>query len=250
MKYCFTCGNHGFNDKSCPECGREARNKSLNLSYAENTNELVKKFDNALIPSKYHGIFWSKETLDADNHDKISKYNETGYDDYLFQRYSAQLEKVNMIFVNNQIPHKSAIIIAPAGYSKMTFAYSCMQRAINAGFTVAPLLDTTEVKRALILASENVRYKINGYVSYDDYISSDILFVTVTKLYNYGEAYQVLQELFDRRARRGLSTFVISRFSIAEISKADKAGGFKAILKENEVDNFKYPAIIQYKERI
>lgn len=89
-----------------------------------------------------------------------------------------QLEKINNIFVEKLLPQKSAFIIAPAGYSKMTFAYSCMQRALDAGFSVAPLLDTVELKRVLVLASENVHYKIDGRISYDDYIMADICFVT------------------------------------------------------------------------
>ena len=186
--------------------------------------------------------------MEIDNAQKLSKYNDLGYDDILFQRYVNQLEKINDIFVNNKIPHKSAIIIAPAGYSKITFAYSCMQRALNAGFTVAPLLDTGEVKRALVLASENVRYKINNEISYEDYIMSDVMFVTVTKLYTRTEAYQIIQELIDRRSRKGLSTFILSRFSLEEISKSDRQHSFESI-KKSEFDDFKYPAIIQYRER-
>ena len=247
MAHCFTCGGKGFLDKVCPECEREPVQESINLDKAENVGEFVKKINNTMIPSKYHGVFWRKETLELDNSAKLSKYNGIDYDDRLFIRYAEQLEKINAIFADNRIPHKSAIIIAPAGYSKITFAYSCMQRALNAGFTVAPLLDTGEVKRALILASENTRYKINGYLSYDDYIMADVMFVTVTKLYTHNEAYQIIQELIDRRSRKGLSTFILSRFSLAEMSKADRNQSFEAIKKES-ADEFKYPAIIQYRE--
>ncbi len=247
MAHCFTCGGKGFSDRICPECKREPVQESINLDKAENVGEFVKKINNTMIPSKYHGVFWRKETLELDNAAKLSKYNGIDYDDRLFIRYTDQLEKINAIFADNRIPHKSAIIIAPAGYSKITFAYSCMQRALNAGFTVAPLLDTGEVKRALILASENTRYKINGYLSYDDYIMADVMFVTVTKLYTHNEAYQIIQELIDRRSRKGLSTFILSRFSLAEMSKADRNQSFEAIKKES-TDEFKYPAIIQYRE--
>jgi hypothetical protein len=248
MKHCFTCGGQGFIDKECPECGREPRNKSLNLDKMENVQEFVKKINNTMIPSKYHGVFWSKDILEREYSSKLSKYNDTGFDDQLFIGYVAQLDKINTIYSENRLPHKSAIIIAPAGYSKITFAYSCMQRALNAGYSVAPLLDTSEVKRALILSSENVRYKINGYLSYEDYIMSDVMFVTVTKLYTYGEAYQVIQELIDRRSRKGLSTFILSRFSLNELSQTDRSHSFEAI-KKVSYDAFKYPAIIQYKER-
>ena len=247
MSHCFTCGGQGFPDKICPECGREPKNESLNLDKMENTSDFVKKINDTMIPSKYHGVFWKKEALELANSSKLSKYNETGYYDRLFQRYTAQLDKINAIYAEGRIPHKSAIIIAPAGYSKVTFAYSCMQRALQAGFTVAPLLDTCEVKRALILACENVRYKINGVLSYEDYIMSDVMFVTVTKLYTHTEAYQIIEELLDRRSRKGLSTFIISRFSLNEMANSDRTGSFKAIEKVC-TDCLKYPAIIQYVE--
>lgn len=84
-------------------------------------------------------------------------YNYKGRDKHAstsYIKYLDQLEKINNIFVEKLLPQKSAFIIAPAGYSKMTFAYSCMQRALDAGFSVAPLLDTVELKRVLVLASE------------------------------------------------------------------------------------------------
>lgn len=247
MAHCFTCGGKGFLDKTCPECGREPTNESINLDKIENVGEFVKNVNGTMIPSKYHGVFWRKETLEIDNSAKLAKYNGIDYDDRLFIRYADQLEKINTIFAENRIPHKSAIIIAPAGYSKITFAYSCMQRALNAGFSVAPLLDTGELKRVLILASENPRYKVNNCLSYDDYIMSDVLFVTVTKLYTHNEAYQTIQELIDRRSRKGLSTFVLSRFSLEEMSRTDRSQSFNAI-KKVSTDDFKYPAIIQYRE--
>lgn len=250
-KHCFTCGGLGFEDKVCPECGREPKTISLNLDRMVNTDELVKKFEGVDIPNNYHGIFWSKEQLEATHKDKLpTRYNPDSAkpDDQLFVNYCSQLDKINRVFSDNRIPHKSAIIVAPAGYSKITFAYSCMQRALNAGFTVAPLLDTAEVKRALVLASENVHYKINKSITYDDYIMSDVMFVTVTKLYCRNEAYQIIEELFDRRSRKGLSTIFLSRYELAELSKSDYTGNFQAITLDSN-DGFKYPAIIQYRER-
>ena len=243
--YCFTCGNKGFLDKPCPECGREPRNVSLNLDKMENTGDFVKKLDSILIPSKYHGVFFFIYVLERENANKVAELNDLRTNDLLFNRYTAQLDKINSIFSEGLLPHKSAIIMAPAGYSKMTFAYSCMQRAVAAGFKVAPLLDTGELKRVLILASERVNYRINGSMSYEEYIEADVCFVTVTKMYTRADAYEVIEELFDRRSRKGLSTFIISRFSIEEMSKNDKHGDFQAIKRYCTDDN-KYPAIISY----
>ena len=113
---------------------------------------------------------------------------------------------------------------------------------------MAPLLDTCEVKRALILACENPRYQINKYLSYEDYIYSDVMFITVTKLYVKNEAYQVIEEILDRRSRKGLSTFILSRASLEDISARDIKGDFKAI-KTDGLDDCKYPAIIRYTDQ-
>lgn len=249
-KHCFTCGGLGFEDKKCPECGREANNKSLNLDRMENVGEFVKKIKDTAIPANYHGVFWDVEILKKNNPDKVASYSDSSIkDDQFFKHYCDQLSKINAFFTNGVLPHRSAIICAPAGYSKLTFAYSCMQRALNAGFTVAPLLDTNEVKRALVLAGENPWYKINKVLDYDDYILSDVMFVTVTKLYNYRDAYSIIQELFDRRARKGLSTFVISRYSIDDIASNDKSGNFAVLKDKDSSDTYKFPAIIQYTDK-
>ena len=159
-----------------------------------------------------------------------------------------QLEKINGVFAGGQVPAKSAIIIAPAGYSKMVFAYSCMQHAATAGFSVAPILDTVELKRFLTLAGDNPQYKLYNKLTYEDYIMSDVLFVTVTKLPAHEWAYQSVEEILDRRTRKGLSTFVISRFSLAEISKKDYSNQFSAIALAMSADSMKYPAVIRYRE--
>lgn len=236
--FCFTCGNAGFPDKECPMCGRRATLSSMNLDFREDTPVLLEKLDRFGIPGKYHGIMWDAEIL---LHSFPDKEN-----DYAFQHYVQQLNKIHQLFVDGTISPKSAIIIAPAGYSKMTFAYSCMQLALDKGLTVAPFLDTLELKRLLVLAGENPRYKLNGKVDYDSYIMSDVLFVTVTKLGARQSSYEVIEELLDRRARKGLGTFVLSRFSLTEMSRRDESGEFEALTTARSEDSFKYPAVIRY----
>lgn len=236
--FCFTCGNAGFADKECPTCGRKPLISSMNLDMREDTEVLLQKIDKFGIPSKYHGIVWDAEIL---KHSFPDKEN-----DFAFQHYVAQLDKIHRLFVEGTISPKSAIIIAPAGYSKMTFAYSCMQHALDRGLSVAPFLDTMELKRLLVLAGENPRYKLNGKIDYDSYIMSDVLFVTVTKLGARQSSYEVIEELLDRRARKGLGTFVLSRFSLTEMSRRDESGEFEALTTARSEDSFKYPAIVRY----
>lgn len=236
--YCFKCGGKGFPDKVCPSCGREPTKVYLALDEAA-TDEFVEKIDAFGIPGKYRGVFWRPEIL--------KKSFRNLENDKLFQHFVSQLDKINSVFVNGMVSSKSAIIIAPAGFSKMTFAYSCMQRALDAGMTVAPFLDTAELKRLLVLSSENPNYKLFGTVSYDEYVMADVCFVTVSKLPTHEWAYNVIQELLDRRCRRGLSTFIISRYGLDELSRRDRSNQFGVLQTATSDDDYKYPAIVAYK---
>lgn len=240
-KYCFVCGNQGFFDKVCPGCGREPKQISMNLDKRKDSEEYVKKVTVAGIPSLYAGIMWDPQILRDSKPEKSS--------DFSFDRFVQQLEKINSVFARGMIPQKSAIIIAPAGYSKMVFAYSCLQRALDNGFTIAPILDTVEIKRFLTLSGDNPNYSI-GDLTYDKYIMSDVLFATVTKLQAHEWAFQAIEELLDRRARKGLGTFIISRFSLTEISKRDYSDQFSVIASARASDDMKYPAVIRYKEML
>lgn len=238
--YCFVCGGLGFLDKECPSCGKAARKKSFNLENREDSEEFVKAVELAGIPEIYRGVIWDGEILRSTKPEKEK--------DLSFDNYVKQLEKVSRTFASGRMPQKSAIIIAPAGYSKMTFAYSCMQMSVDNGLKVAPILDTVELKRFLTLAGDNPSYKIYGRMSYEEYIMSDVLFATVTKLPAYEWAYQAIEELIDRRSRKGLSTFVISRFGLGEISRKDYSNQFSAIATAVSNNGLKYPAVIKYRE--
>ena len=238
--YCFVCGGKGFPDKVCPSCGREALKESFNFEFREDTEDFVTKIDAFGIPGKYRGVAWSAGVLRNSKPDKAEDYN--------FDKFVNQLDRINSVFADGLISPMSAIIVAPAGYSKMTFAYSCMQRAMDHGFTVAPLLDTVELKRLLVLASENPYYKLYGKVGYDDYIMADTMFVTVTKLRQHEWAYETIQEVLDRRTRKGLSTFIISRFGLSDISRRDSSNQFDALATAVSEDTYKYPAVIVYRD--
>ena len=242
-KHCFTCNGHGFPDKVCPECGMQPVSKSLNLDKRPaKANVLLQEAKNVQIPNGYIGVTWSEDILRSTKLDKAN--------DGLFDRFAKQLGKIHSIFMNGNLPNKSALIIAPPQYSKVTFAYSCMQAALDHDFTVAPLLDTLEVKRLLVLAAERPT-QVYGSLNYEDYVNSDVMFITVTKTKYREEAYQVIQEMLDKRSRRGLATFFISRYSIETLSKRDWSESFKYILDYNNTENsLKYPAVINYWDHV
>lgn len=235
--FCFVCGNMGFPDKECPSCGRAPTLHSMNLEYNDNT-KFVEKVDAFGVPPKYRGIIWDPEIL---RHDKPELVNDTS-----FARFVNGLEAVNASFNSGLLSSKSAIIIAPAGFSKMILMYSCIQRALDKGFTVAPVLDTVELKRLIFLASENPKYRLYKQIDFDDYVTSDVCFVTVTKSQQRAWAYEIIQEILDLRARKGLGTFIISRYNLSEISQQDRSNSFDALASVDTYDDYKYPAIIRY----
>lgn len=257
MGYCFTCGGEGLMDKVCPECGHEAKISSLNLSNRDDTEIVLQKFSDEyakgmpIIPTKYQGILWNKNIMERDHADKLpEKFGSIEKkNDRNFVMFLDQLEKINYLFATGSVPGKSAIIIAPAGFSKETFAYSCMQRALDNDYSVAPLLDTTEVKRLLILASEKVDYKLYNSIKYDDYITSDVMFITVTHMYSRYESFSTIEEILNRRSRLGLSTFIISRYPLDDLYRWDKTDSLYAMKNSKSKDLQKLPAIIQYIRR-
>lgn len=236
--HCFRCGGNGFQDKACPSCGMEPRNKSMNYQFKKDTQQFIEKVDVFGVPDSYRGIVWDSEVL---RHDKPELEN-----DYSFQHFVEQLDKINGVFTKGLLSPKSAIIIAPAGFSKMVFAYSCMQRALDSGFSVAPFLDTVELKRMLFLAAEIPLRKLYGKISFDEYVMSDVCFVTVTKLPQREWAYETIQEIMDLRSRKGLSTIILSRFCLSEICKRDASNSFEALSAVDVEDTYKYPVVIKY----
>lgn len=236
--YCYVCGNKGLLDVPCPSCGREPKKLSIHLEERQD-NVFVDRIDCFGVPGKYRGLLWNVDVL-RKMHSNLDK-------DRAFQRFVSQLEKIDSLFVKGLISSKSAIIIAPAGFSKVTFAYSCMQRALDYGLSVAPFLDTDELKRLLVLSSERPNYRLFDSISYDSYVMSDICFVTVSKLPSREWAYNVIQELLDVRSRKGLGTFIMSRYGLDEISRRDASNQFGVISTAESSDDFKYPAVIRYK---
>lgn len=245
-------------DKVCPECGHAPAGSDSKLSQMSSSSQvkantettLVEEGSAEIVQPAYKGIFWNRRILENDNTEKLpEKFDIAGrYNDRLFVRFLDQLTKIDGIFKEGGIPNKSVYIIAPPGYSKTVFAYSCMQHALANGYSVAPLIDTIELKRLLVLASEKLDYKLYGRFSYDDYMSSDVVFVTVTHTYYRYDAYSVLDELINRRARLGLATFVLSRYSLKTLYKWDKLGSLDSLKNSSSKDGRKYPSVVAYVE--
>ena len=76
---------------------------------------------------------------------------------------------------------------------------------------------------------------------------ADVCFITVTKTEYRYDSYSTILEIIDRRSRKGLSTFVISRFDLKQLARRDYDKHFLAIRDYNGHDNdLKFPVIVQY----
>lgn len=231
---CSVCGDYGLPD-GCPDCGK-TDSPSIELKEFKKPEKFITRCEFNLIPHEYIGIKWDKNYLIADHEDLV---NNIG-----FQRFIDQCSKFHQVFENGQIVNMSFYFYAPPGFGKDVLAFSCMQFAQKVGRKVAPFLDTTDVKRLLILGAENPTYKVLGRIDYDSYLSSEVLFVTVTKTTYLKEAYMTLVELLSKRSRLGLPTYILSEYSVEDLTK-DSVGYSKLKFMNDSlnVNELKYPAI-------
>lgn len=240
-KVCFTCGgNPGpeYKDNPCPECG--ATYKSNVIESVVEDKKVVESSKRLLIPEYYVGKIFTKEVFIKEHQSEANKV--------LFRRYLDNLLSVQNQIVNGKLPKTSGIIIADPKYGKMTWAYSCMQLALAGGFTVGPLIDTFELRRFMMKSIKYPTYKLYGKFDLDSYLSSDILFVTVTKNMLHEVAYEDMLTLLDIRSRMNLPTFFISRFDVRQFTSKDFNEYFNKSLDYDGVNNsLKYPAIVQYR---
>lgn len=143
-------------------------------------------------------------------------------------------------YTNTAIPKMTSSAISTDTNTKMSVAGK------NSSFKDS--VKATNLKASTKYTLMSVAVDANTGKAYEDYIYSDVMFITVTKLYVKNEAYQVIEEILDRRSRKGLSTFILSRASLEDISARDIKGDFKAI-KRDGLDDCKYPAIIRYTDQ-
>jgi hypothetical protein len=245
IKHCYTCDNQGFEDKVCPKCGREPLSLNLRVRTDKQLEEYIDHMRVVRVPEEYIGNEWSMEVFWRSHTDKLDDRGRPR--NKILQHYVEVLDDIHAIFAEGRIPKASGIIISPNTFAKKVWAFSCMQHAIDRNYSVAPMLDTLELNRLVVLGAQDLKYKLYGEIDYDTYMMCDVMFITVTKTEYRKSAYSVLQEVFDRRSRKGLRTFVLSEYSIEDISSWDRSGNFIKMKKSLEGENkVKIPAIISF----
>lgn len=233
---CYRCRDLGEID-GCPDCQKI---KSLGpMGSISVTKENLTRHQ---VPVEYQNIQWDPIILETTHPHMIG--------DPSFTAYCEQLTKLIEIFRRGELPQQSAIIVAPRSFAKLTFAYCCMNYGISNGYTVAPLLDTTEVKRINELSADNY----TTYTSYklpkiEELIGSDILFITVDKD-RYGTALRTIESIMDKRSRQGRATIVLSRFTTKVMSQFEKRNSYDSLFEPTRrFNNKKFPVYLYLEEK-
>lgn len=228
---CLTCRDLGL-PEGCPSCG-----KTSVFNEPETIPVTEKKMDFVCIPEYYRDQKWSKETLLDTHKDAVSQV--------LLEKYAETLDRIYNIFRSGAIPNKSFFVIAQRGMAKMTWAYSCMYEALRHKHTVMPIIDNTQFKRLNIISSDRISSKFLKDIDYtiEQYLSADVVFLTVDPD-NFQSSYRTIDSLLSKRARLGLPTFVLSRFSVAQMSLLDYDNSFASIVSRQQQDRNKYVVII------
>ncbi|MGL4950170.1 MAG: hypothetical protein ACRC5M_07280 [Anaeroplasmataceae bacterium] len=235
MSICFNCGDEGV-DGGCKSCHKDS---SKLIVKKEDKESFIKKSSFSQIPNNYVGVMWSKQIL-LDNHPEMDN-------NIKFKNACNRLEVMHEKFKDGMIPNLSVFISGPSKMGKTILAYSCMQHAIRNNVKVSPFIDTVELKRLLTLGGDNPNWKLYGYINYDSYITCPVCFITVTKLDKHRESYTIISELIARRSRLGFPTFVLSKFSLKEISVHCIDSDYTKIMDYSGKDDFlKYPTIIEF----
>lgn len=234
MGVCFICGGFG-KPGGCPKCHKDSTKIVVPKGKED---KFIKDISFKQVPLDYVGTVWNKDLLLA-NHPELDK-------DLRFKDYANMLDKIHNKFMSGLVPSASIFISAKSKMSKCIFAYSCMQYALSKGHSVAPIIDTIELQRLLILSGENPKWKLYNYINYDDYITSEVLFLTVTKTERHSWSFPYIQELLDRRSRLNLPTFVISSFGLKELARDCDADYDSIVDGSAQLNPFKYPLIIEY----
>lgn len=237
---CYFCRDEGISG-GCPDCGLDSKENISTPNLIESVNK--DKLDVNFIPSFYRGRIWDMNVLFDDHEELIG--------DKAFGDIVSSMHKVHSGFQQGVLPSKSIILCMPHGMSKMTWIYSCMQYALAHNKKVFPLFDSAQMRSFLVMSFEQPDAKwLDSYnINIDDLLMCDVVFLTVTKTYLRGKAYEVILELLDLLGRLGKVVIVASSYPVEEISKYDEYGNFKSLCKVRNfdlVDGLRYPAILQY----
>lgn len=229
---CLQCRDKGMVG-GCTVCGKIL--EGLEFEVPAVTEQVKSNTD---IPDFYKGNTWSKKVFLDSHKDSLAVST--------LERYAELLTRIHNIFSSGKIPGKSFMIYASNGMGKLTWAYSCMQEALKHGYTVMPIIDNTQYKRLNIISSDRMTSKYLKQIPYsiDEYNNADVVFITIDPD-NFQGSYRTIESLLSKRTRLGKPTFILSRFSTAQMSLLDYGDSFsKTLAVQPGRDRNKYLEVI------
>lgn len=238
MQYKFKCdicrdvGKYG----GCPSCGREKGAMFQSKSESVVFSDLKELF----IPMHYLNNRWNEKVLMKDRSDYC--------DDNGFINYTKQLTECYNILKRGDMVKLSALVCAPQAFGKTTWANSCLLAALEHGYNVTPIIDTSQLKRMITLSSERPS-KTNTYLGLDlqKYLTSDLLFLLVMRGPEYIYAYETIINILDIRSRAGKPTIIFSDRSLRELTAFDKSKSlYGLIYGGTNVDPYRYATLIEF----
>lgn len=241
--YCIKCGYGPIpGDPKCAQCGREAKSLNIDTLTESMAEELAHKLKVLNIPDEFLAVSWSKEIFWNNN---SSRRNPS------LDKFVNNLDTIHQHFVDGGLYNKSALIIAPTTYSKVTFVTSCMTHAVKNGFKVAPMLSTLEANRLLHLScGHKYNYKVYG-MDYDTFMDNDLVVLTVSKTEARFDAAGVIKEFLSIRGARGKITLIISEFSLDVIARFYGVENIKPLFVPRMEENLKrYPVLVEYSRNV
>lgn len=233
---CLFCRDNG-KIGGCPECGKEyvllGNDKTkLSTSVAKNLG----------IPKHYLKEKWNSLIL--------RQYYNQFIDDADFDNYVNQLDTCIKILREGKLPQMSALVTAPIGYGKTTWAYNCIIEASSHNYSTVPLVDTGQLRRMFLTASENPGWvnKFAGY-NYNEYLYADLLIACVSDGPEFIYAYETIVNVVTIRSRLEKPTIFISNYGVNELMKEDRRKQLYKLLNGGlNVDPYRYLVHIGFTE--
>ena len=222
---CHSCGGYG-KEGGCPRCGATPRERVMSATIHNDVPV-------DLVPQTYHGKLWTKPEVTKDTPVK-------------FKEFDANLEKVLNVFLSGQIPKFSMFIASPPKSDKHLFAYSCIQTSLVQGYSIAPLLSSSDWRRLYKISQMNPFYKLYGKYTWDNTISSDVMFMYIDHSDDRFDVVGLLKDILDTRAMFGRPTFIISDYKLTELVPHWGDKSYSSIHNTSPNRDYnRYPVVIQ-----
>lgn len=237
---CYACRDEGL-EGGCPKCGKELILSVQIKKKDVNSKDLL----DLHIPLHYKTNRWKKEILQQDYIDLFENVPT-------FDHYTNQLAGALGILASGGMLTNSAMVISPPGYSKTTWAYSCILEAYEHGYKAVPLIDTTQLKRMMFTSSENPDWFVNYLgLSVDKYINADLLMLSVAKGPEFMYAYEVIINVLDVRGRLDKPTVVLSDYTVDELCSEDRRRYLYRLMEKSTssyVNPYRYLSVIDFND--